>query len=309
MSNDVVLRTRGLTKRFGKRGAVDGLNLEVRRGQVFGFLGPNGAGKTTTIRLLLGLVRPNGGDAELFGVSIRRQRLEALRRVGAMVETPAFYEHLSGERNLALLSALSGGATREQIHEVLETVGLLGRERDKVGTYSHGMKQRLGIAQALLPSPELLILDEPASGLDPEGLWEVRDLIRRLGADGGLTIFLSSHLLHEVEQTCSHVGIIREGKLVAAGSVAELLGSEGQTTMVRVDDAPRAAQALSGHAFVSVAEVGDGWLSILTDHDRLADVNSVLVAAGLRVSALAPARMTLEEAYLRIAGGGGGGTQ
>jgi len=307
MSNDVVLRTRGLTKRFGKRRAVDGLDLEVRRGQVFGFLGPNGAGKTTTIRMLLGLVRPNGGDAELYGVSIRRRRVDALRRVGAMVETPAFYDHLSGERNLELLASLSGGATRERMREALEAVGLLGRERDKVRTYSHGMKQRLGIAQALLPHPELLILDEPASGLDPEGLREVRDLIRQLGEDERLTIFLSSHLLHEVEQTCTHVGIIRDGQMVACGSVAELLGSEKQTATVTVDDPQRAAEALAAHPFVAVAALGDGRLSVVAEPDRLADVNAILVSAGLGVSALVPQHTSLEEMYLRIAGGEGSG--
>ncbi|MFQ5810248.1 MAG: ABC transporter ATP-binding protein [Armatimonadota bacterium] len=301
MSDEVVLRTRGLTKRFGKRRAVDGLDLEVRRGQVFGFLGPNGAGKTTTIRMLLGLVRPNSGDAELLGVCIRRRRLEALRRVGAMVETPALYEHLSGERNLQLLASLSGGVTRERTHEVLGVVGLLGREGDKVRTYSHGMKQRLGIAQALLPHPELLILDEPASGLDPEGLREVGDLIRRLGAEEHLTIFLSSHLLHEVEQMCSHVGIIREGRLVASGSVAELLGSEKQAATLEVDDPRRASEVLAGESFVTVAALGDGRLSVVADPDRLADVNSLLVSEGLRVSALIPERTSLEEMYLRTA--------
>ncbi len=306
MSNDVVLRTRGLTKRFGKRRAVDGLDLEVRRGQVFGFLGPNGAGKTTTIRMLVGLVRPNDGDAELFGVSIRRRRLEALQRVGAMVETPAFYDHLSGQRNLELLSALSGGATRGRIRETLRIVGLFGRERDKVGTYSHGMKQRLGLAHALLPHPELLILDEPATGLDPEGLREVRDLIGRLGSEG-LTIFLSSHLLHEVEQTCTHVGIIREGRLVASGSVAELLGGEKQTATVVVDDPQRAADVLGDQPFVTVAALGDGRLRVVGDPDRLADANALLVSQGLRVSAIIPERTSLEEMYLRIASGEGSG--
>ncbi|MGD8238100.1 MAG: ABC transporter ATP-binding protein [Armatimonadota bacterium] len=305
MSDEVVLRTRGLTKRFGKRRAVDGLDLEVRRGQVYGFLGPNGAGKTTTIRMLLGLVRPNSGDAKLLGVCIRRRRLEALRRVGAMVETPAFYGHLSAERNLALLASLSGGATGERIRYALDAVGLTGRERDRVRTYSHGMKQRLGIAQALLPHPELLVLDEPAGGLDPEGLREVRDLIRRLGEEEDLTIFLSSHLLHEVEHTCTHVGIIREGQLVASGSVAELLGSEKQTATLEVDDAGRASEVLAGQSFVAVAALGDGRLSVVAEPDRLAEVNALLVSEGVRVSALVPERTSLEEMYLRIASGEG----
>ncbi len=302
MSNDVVLRTRGLTKRFGKRCAVDGLDLEVKRGQAYGFLGPNGAGKTTTIRMLVGLVRPSSGDAEILGVSIRR-RTQSLRRIGALVETPAFYEHLSGEYNLDLLAALSGGATRERIRQVLDTVGLLDRKGDKVRTYSHGMKQRLGIANALLPQPELLILDEPASGLDPEGLREVRDLIRRLGAEENLTIFLSSHLLHDVEQTCTHVGIIREGRLLVSGSVGELLGSEKQTATITVDDPQRASEILAGRPFVTVAAISEESLSVVADPDRLGDINAALVSEGLRVSALVPERTSLEQMYLRIAGG------
>ena len=306
MSNDVALRTRGLTKRFGKRRAVDGLDLEVKRGQVYGFLGPNGAGKTTTIRMLVGLVRPSSGDAEILGVSVRR-RVQSLRRIGALVETPAFYEHLSGERNLDLLAALSGGATRERIRQVLDTVGLLDRKGDKVRTYSHGMKQRLGIANALLPQPELLILDEPANGLDPEGLREVRDLIRRLGAEENLTIFLSSHLLHDVEQTCTHVGIIREGHLLVSGSVAEMLGSETQTATITVDDPERACEILAGQPFVTVAAINEEGLRVVADSDRLGDVNAALVSEGLRVSALVPERTSLEEMYLRIAAGEGRG--
>jgi ABC-2 type transport system ATP-binding protein len=255
--------------------------------------------------MLLGLVRPNSGDAKLLGVCIRRRRLEALRRVGAMVETPAFYGHLSAERNLALLASLSGGATGERIRYALDAVGLTGRERDRVRTYSHGMKQRLGIAQALLPHPELLVLDEPAGGLDPEGLREVRDLIRRLGEEEDLTIFLSSHLLHEVEHTCTHVGIIREGQLVASGSVAELLGSEKQTATLEVDDAGRASEVLAGQSFVAVAALGDGRLSVVAEPDRLAEVNALLVSEGVRVSALVPERTSLEEMYLRIASGEG----
>jgi ABC-2 type transport system ATP-binding protein len=306
MSNDVVLRTRGLTKRFGKRCAVDGLDLEVKRGQAYGFLGPNGAGKTTTIRMLVGLVRPSSGDAEILGVSIRR-RIQSLRRIGALVETPAFYEHLSGECNLDLLAALSGGATRERIRQVLDAVGLLDRKGDKVRTYSHGMKQRLGIANALLPRPELLILDEPASGLDPEGLREVRDLIRRLGAEENLTIFLSSHLLHDVEQTCTHVGIIREGQLLVSGSVGELLGSETQTATITVDDPQRASEILAGQPFVTVTAISEEGLSVVADSDRLGDINAALVSEGLRVSALVPERTSLEEMYLRIAAGDGSG--
>ena len=304
MSHDIAIRTRGLTKDFGRLRAVDGLDLEVRRGEVFGFLGPNGAGKTTTIRMLLGLIRPTEGDAELLGVSVRRDRLQALRRVGAMVEVPAFYEHLSGRRNLQLFAALSGGATRQRIDEVLLTVGLMGRDRDKVGAYSHGMKQRLGLANALLPGPELLVLDEPATGLDPQGMREVRDLVRKLGEERGMTIFLSSHLLHEVEQICSHVGMIRDGKLIACGPVAELLGRDTQEATLLVDDSRLAAEVLAREKYVQVLRVEDGRLRFQCELGRFADVNQALVARGLRVSALVPEKTSLEELYLSVMGEG-----
>ncbi|MFQ6097304.1 MAG: ABC transporter ATP-binding protein [Armatimonadota bacterium] len=302
MSDEIAIRTIRLSKSFRGIRAVDGLDLEVKRGQVYGFLGPNGAGKTTTIRMLLGLIRPTDGDAELFGVSIRRDRLRALRRVGAMVETPAFYNHLTGRRNLELLAALSGGASRQRIDQVLTAVGLIGRDSDRVGTYSHGMKQRLGLANALVPDPELLILDEPSTGLDPEGLREIRRLIRRLGAEEGITIFLSSHLLHEVEQTCSHVAMIRDGRLVASGSVAELLGADKQEATVVVDDARLAAEVLAREEYVQLDSVEDGRLRFRCEPKRFADVNQALVARGLRVSALVPQRTSLEELYLKVIG-------
>ena len=297
---DAVITTSGLTKRYGRRLAVDGLDLEVGRGQIFGFLGPNGAGKSTTIRMLLGLIRPNGGEAWVLGARVPGERLRVAARVGALAESPAFYEHLSGRRNLELLSRLSGSCERGRIDRALELVGLADRQNDKVGAYSHGMRQRLGIAQALLPKPELVILDEPATGLDPQGLAEVRELMRLLRDEEGMTIFLSSHLLHEVELICTDVGVVSRGRLVKRGTVEELLRRPESQVEVAVDDPARAAQVAGGLSFVSRAEVANGHVRVSVIGDAAADLNRELVAAGLRVSALSPARSTLEEIYLTL---------
>ncbi len=297
---DAVITTSRLTKRYGKRLAVDGLDLEVGRGQIFGFLGPNGAGKSTTIRMLLGLIRPNGGEVRVLGARVPGERLRVAAKVGALAESPAFYEHLSGRRNLELLSRLSGSCERARIDRALELVGLADRQNDKVGAYSHGMRQRLGIAQALLPKPELVILDEPATGLDPQGLAEVRELMRLLRDEEGMTIFLSSHLLHEVELICTDVGVVSRGRLVKRGTVEELLRRPESQVEVAVDDPARAAQVAGGLSFVSRAEVANGHVRVSVIGDTAADLNRELVAAGLRVSALSPARSTLEEIYLTL---------
>jgi ABC-2 type transport system ATP-binding protein len=297
---DVAIRTIGLTKRFGKRVAVDGLDLEVRAGQVFGFLGPNGAGKSTTIRLLLGLLRPDGGEAHVLGCDVHRARLRSAGRVGALVEEPAFYDHLSGRKNLELLARLSGWSDGRRVDEVLELVGLADRQRDRAGAYSHGMRQRLGIAQALLPKPEVVILDEPATGLDPKGLVEVRELMRFLRDEEGVTIFLSSHLLHEVELLCSHVGVVSQGRMVARGRVADLLTKAEAHVDVAVDDPVRGAEVAGALPYVDSVAATDGALKVALPSDRAADLNHALVSAGVRVSALTPARSSLEETYLSL---------
>src|SRR3990170_7429111 len=214
---DVVLRTVGLSKRYGRLLALQDMNLAVPRGRVYGFLGPNGAGKTTTIGVILGLLAGTGGHVELFGLDTRTHRPEALRRTGAILEGQAYYPLLSGRDNLRVWSAVTGNATAQRIDEVLELVGLAGRARDKVRTFSQGMKQRLGLASALLHDPELLVLDEPTNGLDPAGMREFRDLIREL-ARKGKTVFVSSHLLGEVQQTCDDVGTLKGGRLLAEGA-------------------------------------------------------------------------------------------
>lgn len=293
---DVVLETRELTKCYGSLKAVDGLDLEVRRGDVYGFLGPNGAGKSTTIRMLLGLVRPTSGSVALFGRDISRD-IGALTNVGSLVETPAFYKYLSGWQNLAVLSRRP--SKRAEIDAALEEVGLLERAGDKVKAYSHGMRQRLGLALAMLAEPELVILDEPTNGLDPQGMKEIRRIVRNLAEKQGATVFLSSHLLHEVEQVCDKVGIASHGRLVIQGDVQELMDSPGEV-VIELDRPEEAADALQSLGFVeSVVQIEDT-LRVRVLDGRVADVNAFLVEQGFQVSALVPQRRTLEEIYLSV---------
>jgi ABC-type multidrug transport system ATPase subunit len=297
--NELVLQTEGLSKKYRGRVAVDELSLEVGRGDVFGFLGQNGAGKSTTLRMVLGLVRPSAGRVLLLGHDLAREPHRALRRVGAIVEAPAFYDHFSGRENLRLLAALSGGATERRLDEVLEVVGLRARAPDPVRQYSHGMRQRLGIAQALLPAPEFVMLDEPTDGLDPQGIHEVRALTRRLRDELGLTVLLSSHLLHEVEQICNRVAIIDHGRLLYQGAVEPLVAAD-KTVRLRVDRPDEAAAILAAEPGVEVRRNGDGSLHLKLADDQVARANALLVGRGFRVSELAPQRETLEEVFIRL---------
>jgi ABC-2 type transport system ATP-binding protein len=295
LSGDLLVETKGLTKRYGPGiTAIADLDLRVGRGEVYGFLGPNGSGKTTTIRMLLGLIRPTSGTARVTG---REPGSPAgLARVGALVESPAFYPYLSGLDNLRVMASYAG-ALRGQVDEVLETVELSGWAKDKVKKYSLGMKQRLGVAAALLKDPDLLILDEPTNGLDPKGMADMRSLIRRLGR-GERTVLLSSHLLGEVEQICDRVGIVRKGRMVAEGSVEELRGGEGLVLRVEpLQEALRTAGALPG---VERAWEADGMLRLSIASGGAAEVNAGLVRAGLRVSELRPVERSLEEVFLRL---------
>lgn len=297
---DAVLKTTDLTKSFKRRKVLDGLNLRVDEGEVFGFLGPNGAGKSTTIRLMLSLIRPDAGDVEIFGKSVTTLKNQTLRSVGAMIEEPAFYRNISGRRNLRLLANLEGIPTG-RIDEVLELVGLLDRGDDKVKAYSHGMKQRLGIAQALLNEPELLILDEPTTGLDPGGMREVRKLIVSL-SEKGISIFLSSHLLHEVEQVCTSMAIINQGQLITAGKVDKLLReSDLFTTEIQATPLDKAKAVLAGLEFVTNLVVIDDVLKVTVSSQNLSQVNEALVSNGVRVSALIP-RTSLEDFFLSLTG-------
>lgn len=292
------IETIELTKRYGKRLAVDQLNLTVGKGEVFGFLGPNGAGKTTTIAMLLGLVKPTKGRAIVLGYDVQREPALALQRVGAMIEAPAFYPYLSGADNLRVL-ARAGGIPLERVQRVLEMVELSERARDKVSTYSQGMKQRLAIAAALLPDPELIMLDEPTNGLDPAGTVEIRNLIRDLAA-GGRTILLCSHLLHEVEQLCQRVAIMKEGKLIAAGEVANLL-RRGQGVRVRVQGDPGpAVSLLRGLEWVSSVTVQGDALLVDAPANRTAEINALLIKADIVVAEIGASNSSLEEFFLTV---------
>ncbi|MBI1886747.1 MAG: ABC transporter ATP-binding protein [Chloroflexi bacterium] len=297
---EVVLRIVKLSKRYGSRLVLDDLNLEVGRGQVFGFLGPNGAGKTTTISLILGLIAPRSGHVEMFGLDTRTHLSQALRRTGAILEGPSFYPHLSGRDNLGVWGALSGGVDGKRLDEVLELVGLRDRARDKVRTYSLGMKQRLGLAASLMHDPELLLLDEPTNGLDPAGMREVRELIRRLGKTGK-TVFVSSHLLGEVEQMCDYVGIIKEGRLLTQGSVTALL-RQGQALEMVVTDIEGALEVLAGLPWVPGVTREDNRLVVQAPPERAADLSRALAEAGIYLSELRPRDSSLEDFFLEVTG-------
>jgi ABC-type multidrug transport system ATPase subunit len=293
-----VLTTRALVKRYGRMRAVDGIDLDVQAGDVYGFLGANGSGKTTTVRMVLGLVLPTSGEIDLLGQRMPRAGRRVLPRVGALIEGPAHYGHLSGRENLSLLDASGRGGpwrTRSQrVTEVLEQVGLGGVGRRPVRNYSLGMRQRLGLAGALLRRPELLVLDEPTNGLDPQGITEIRELLLDLNR-GGTTVFLSSHLLAEVEQLCTHVGVLDRGRLVLQDRLATLIAPTG-STVVHSPDPERVRAVLDGR----VTSAAGNRLVVRGD-DPVA-INARLVAAGVPVSGLASERPTLEEVVLAAAG-------
>jgi ABC-type multidrug transport system ATPase subunit len=297
-STDVILRTNGLSKRFGKRFAVRNLDVEVLRGDIYGFLGPNGAGKSTTIRMVLSLITPTSGTVTLFDRDAARDR-SVFARVGGLVEKPDFYLYLSGRRNLEIVAALYGHVPTARIDEVLRLVGLFDRAGDRVKAYSHGMKQRLGIAQALLANPDLLILDEPTNGLDPQGMKEVRDLILALNRDQGMTIFLSSHLLNEIEQVATRMCILHQGELVVQGAVRELLSRERITVRVYTDAPAAARERLAALAGVTDLAEHEDHVSCAMPEAVLASANAALVQAGIAVSGFVP-RRSLEDYFLSI---------
>lgn len=292
-----LVKLQSLTKRFGGRLAVDQLDLEVNRGEVFGMLGHNGAGKSTAIGMMLGQVWPTSGEVRLGGADVTTQRSRALAKVGAIFETPVFYDYLSGWRNLQILASYTAPTPESRLREVLDWVGLTGREQSKVRTYSHGMRARLALAQALVPTPELLILDEPSDGLDPEGIHEMRETILRLRRELGLTIFLSSHLLNEVEQLCTRIAVLRQGRKVFEGPLTDVI-RERNWFRLRTDDLTTAGQLLQAANLVQ-AVTADGRLQLANDvtSDR---VVTHLVSAGVRVYELAAEEQTLEDFYLEI---------
>jgi ABC-2 type transport system ATP-binding protein len=298
------VEVRGLVKRYGSITAVDHIDLVVRPGDVYGYLGPNGAGKTTSLRMMLGLITPSEGTVRLFGadplVSVR-----ALDGVAGFVEAPTFYPYLTGRRNLELLGAFDGGSARSRIDQALSTVELADRAGDRVGGYSHGMRQRLGIAAALLREPKLLLLDEPATGLDPAGMRDMRQLIRRLAGEG-MTIMLSSHLLAEVEEVCNRVAIIRSGKIVYEGEIAALSRGGASSYTLSTTDDERALAVCRAQRGISDARRQSGGVVFTADETAAAELSQALVEAGALIRAFTPQRATLEDLFFSLTEDGHG---
>jgi ABC-type multidrug transport system ATPase subunit len=293
--DEFLIETDDLSKHYGRRiVAVNRLALRVRRGEVYGFLGPNGAGKTTTLRMLLGLVRPTSGSARVLGAAPGSP--EGLARLGALIETPTFYPFLSGRDNLRVLAG-HAGVPETRIESALEEVELARRAGDRFHTYSLGMKQRLGIAAALIKDPELLILDEPTNGMDPAGMAEMRTFIRSLGR-GERTVLLSSHLMTEIEQICDRVGVISRGELVGEGTVDELRGRE--SLWVRAEPFDEAEQVLKAFRGVEQVARDDGGIRVVADTALAAEINRALVEAGVQVGELRPERASLEKVFLEL---------
>jgi ABC-2 type transport system ATP-binding protein len=290
---------RGLVKRYGHVLAVDGVDLSVEHGDVYGFLGPNGAGKTTTLRMLLGLIRPDDGAVRLFGRDPHQDAPAALDGVAGFVEEPRFYPYLSGRKNLELLAAFDGGDARSTIDEALELVELGGRAADRVGGYSQGMRQRLGIAASLLRAPRLLLLDEPTNGLDPGGMRDMRNLIRRL-ANEGITVLLSSHLLSEVEDLCNRVAIVRDGRIVYEGTIEDLHGGRATHYRLRATDHDRARTLLERHPGVTSVVDNGAELAFAADETTVVAVSRALVEAGLGIAALIPEAASLEALFFEL---------
>jgi ABC-2 type transport system ATP-binding protein len=302
MTNETPVVARGLVKRYGEIVAVAGVDLTVERGDVFGYLGPNGAGKTTSLRMLLGLIRPTEGSATLFGRDPIADGAHALEGVAGFVEGPRFYPYLSGRRNLRLLADYDEPTTRSRIDEVLELVELRDRAKDRVGGYSHGMRQRLGIAASLLRSPQLLLLDEPATGLDPAGMRDMRDLVRRLAGEG-ITIMLSSHLLYEVEELCNRVAIIRKGSIVYEGALGDLLATASTGYRLKTRDPERArAFCLNHRGIENVVSDGDE-LRFSADEDAVAALSVALGQARIPILQLATDTASLEDLFLGMTDG------
>jgi ABC-2 type transport system ATP-binding protein len=301
---ELAIETTGLTKRFGARTALDGIDLQVPRGSAFGFLGPNGAGKTTIIRTLLGLTAANAGTMKILGRPVPLERAQALRRVGAIVEEPRFHPNLTGRENLRLVAAVRGPETRARIEPALARVGLSDRAGNKVKSYSMGMRQRLGVARCLLADPLLLILDEPTNGLDPGGIQEFREMIRAMVEQEGRTVFISSHLLDEVEKTCDAAAIVDRGKVIVQGSIADLAQGGGvrNELILGVDDVELALATLGGSELVRDARRSDEGLRVeLVGEPRTAsEVNAALVRAGVGVMRLEPVRHSLEQRFLEV---------
>ena len=298
--DEFVLETQALTKRYGPILAVDSLSIQVPRGGVFGLLGPNGSGKTTTMSMVLDLVAPTSGTFRLLGRDTNSGQQEALHHVGAIAESPAFYPYLSGRANLQYFQGIIGQGDSKNIERLLELVGLSNRAHSKFSTYSQGMKQRLGIAYALLGDPTLLFLDEPTNGLDPAGMAEVRELIRQLSGEGR-TVLLSSHLLHEVEQVCDSVAILSRGRLIAQGAIRDLLRQRGAIRLSTTDDT-KAATIISALPWVMAVTAEKGYLMAEAPPERSWELTTALAEQGVAVKEMSPVQVSLEGYFLEVTG-------
>jgi len=301
LSGDKIIEINSLSKNFKNLRAVNNLNLNVFEGDVFGFLGPNGAGKSTTIRMLLSLIKPTEGSIKLFDKTLEKNRIEILKRIGAIVEKPDFYGYLSAYKNLEILGRISGKEiTKNRIMEVLELVGLSKRYKSKVKTFSHGMKQRLGLGQALLHNPDLIILDEPTTGLDPQGMKEIRDLILHLSKVEKKTIFLSSHILYEVELVANRMIILNKGTTKVEGYVKDLLNAKKLKVSIEVDDEEKTNSLIAQSDWIKKLESkAKTVFMFLLENDEIANLNKYLVENGIAVSAVVPTR-SLEDYFLKI---------
>ena len=294
-----VLQTEGLSKTFGTFQAVRDLNLQVQEGDLYGFLGGNGSGKTTTMRMILRLIRPTAGRVQLFGKDVQANFIEVMQQVGSLVELPAYYPYLSAVKNLEILRLASGGVAPSRIAEVLDLVGLAPRMNDRVGTYSQGMRQRLGIAMAFLAKPRLVFLDEPTNGLDPHGINQVRHVIKDMNKRDGVTFVISSHLLHEIELTCNRVGMIKAGKLILQDKLDAVIARTVDGLHIGCDKKDVAIKLLQSKEWITkVQEEETELIRISCPKERFAEVNALLAANGVTVSELTPARQTLEEFFL-----------
>jgi ABC-2 type transport system ATP-binding protein len=296
------VEARALVKRYGAITAVDHVDLTVEAGDVYGYLGPNGAGKTTSLRMLLGLIRPTSGVARLFGRDPLVEGARALAGVAGFVEAPRFYGYLTGRANLELLARLDGGDALGRIDAALDTVDLADRQKDRVGGYSHGMRQRLGIAAALIRSPRLLLLDEPATGLDPAGMRDMRALIERLAADG-ITVLLSSHQLAEVEELCNRVAIVGRGAIIYEGTIAELKASGGERYRLATTDDAQALEILQTLRGIERCEAGPDGIELVAPGDAVPGISLALAACGIGVRELVADTATLEELFFRLTEG------
>lgn len=299
-NNEIIFKTKNLTKLFGKRMAVNDLNIEIRRGEVFGFLGPNGSGKSTTVGMLVGLVTPSSGSVEIFGMPLKDNYWRIIRRVGATIESPALYPYLSGWDNLIILAEAIGNISKSKINDVLKQVNLIDRARDKYGRYSLGMKQRLAIAATLLRDPELIILDEPTNGLDPSGYKEVRDLIPMLAKENR-SVFLCSHMLNEVEKVCDRVAIIKQGQVLACDSVKNLL-TKGQLLQIKVDNPAQAVGILRTMPSIKSITEENGYLLVDVPRENASMVSKILAENNIFISELSVRSTDLESVFLELTG-------